>query len=455
MLEAVEGRLTPSRTRGVAVSVAGQALGGGAANAVEASPYRVGGGMDDEAAPTAGARSLTVAELLSGSSFALTGGTAEGGFGAVWGRGAVSRFDAREGELFLDGEVTSAMLGADYTLAGGTVGLMLAHSRGEGGYRGEGAGEVSSTLTGLYPYGRYQAGERVTLWGVAGYGAGTLTLTPAGQGPLKADMYVVMGAVGMRGVLLRAPDEGGLEVSAKPDALVVRTSSEEVAGLAGATADVLRLRMGLEATWRGLGTGGGATFVPTVEIGVRSDSGDAETGVGVDVGGGVAWSDPGSGLSGELRARGLLTHEAGGLGEFGIAGSLAFDPRPDSERGFSLTVSQTIGASASGGMDALLGRATLEGLAANDGGADLDNGLLELRMGYGFGVFGDRFTATPQAGFGLSDEHREYRLGWWLGLARSGPVSMELGLEATRREVANDGGESPEHGVMLSGALRW
>ena len=55
-----------------------------------------------------------------------------------------------------------------------TLGVPVAHSRGTGEYRSPGsAGEVSSTLAGLYPYGRYALGERV-----AGYGGGTLTLTP-------------------------------------------------------------------------------------------------------------------------------------------------------------------------------------------------------------------------------------------------------------------------------------
>ena len=74
-----------------------------------------------------------------------------------------------------------------------------------------------------------------------------------------------------------------------------------------------------------LGLGGGR-LVPSFEIGVRHDGGDAETGYGADIGAGLAWSDPSSGVEAEVQARGLLTHEAGGLRERGIAGSLAWDP---------------------------------------------------------------------------------------------------------------------------------
>ena len=467
VLDAVEGRFSAQRSAGTGVSFAGVALGGASAEEREALEEReaekrlaalsdwLKGETDADETGTAQERTLTGRDFLTGSSFALTGGTAQGGFASVWGRGAVSRFDGREGELTLEGEVASAMLGADFTRERDTVGVMVTHSRGEGSYRGEGEGEVSSTLTGLYPYGRYEVNERVALWGVAGYGEGELTLTPAGQGPLEAGMDLAMGAVGVRGVAVQAPAEGGLELSITSDAMAVRTSSEKVAGLVAATADVTRLRLGLEGTWRGLGTDGGATLVPTLEVGVRHDGGDAETGFGLDVGGGISWSDPRSGLSVELRGRGLLTHEAGGFRDRGIAGSLGFDPRPDSERGFALTLSQTMGASASGGMDALLGRGTLEGLAANDDGNALENRRLELKMGYGFGVFGDRFTATPEAGLGLSNGQREMSLGWRLGLEVSGPVSMELGLTGTRREAANDDGAEPVHALMLRGAVRW
>ena len=59
-------------------------------------------------------RALTGRDFLTGTSFALTGGLAEaGGYAALWGRGAISRFDGREGDLTLDGEVATGLMGAD------------------------------------------------------------------------------------------------------------------------------------------------------------------------------------------------------------------------------------------------------------------------------------------------------------------------------------------------------
>ena len=111
------------------------------------------------------------------------------------------------------------------------------------------------------------------------------------------------------------------------------------------------------------------------------------------------------------------------------------------------------------GADALLGRQTLADLAANDNG--FERRRLELNLGYGFPAFGDRFTAMPELGLGLSNDVREHSLGWKLGLVRRGPASLEAGLEATRREPANDSGagsgaaSEPVHGVQARLALRW
>ena len=456
VLEAVEERIRAAPQAGVQVTVAGQRIG--AAQAPSEEEAREAEARENRT----GSRSVAPRELLTGASFALTTGAdgIGGGLVSLWGRGALTRFDGREDELSLSGEVTGVLLGSDLTRERWTAGLMLSHARGEGSYRGADSGKVSSTVTGFYPYGRYAVTDRVTVWGSAGYGAGTLTLTPEDGEPLKTDMDLMMAAAGLRGTVVEAPPEGGPELAVKTDALAVRTSSEATGGgaggnLAAAEADVTRLRLGLEGTWRGLEIGTG-TLVPRLELGVRHDGGDAETGFGLDLGGGLAWSDPGTGIGAEVSGRGLLTHESAGFRQRGIAGRLGWDPTPGSDRGPSLTLSQTMGLSARGGADALLGRTTLAGLAANDNGDELERRRLEVKLGYGFGTFGNRFTATPEIGFGMSEGHRDYSLAWRLVRdRRRGDIgSLEFSLEATRRESANDDAE-PEHGVGFQLGARW
>ena len=464
VMGAVENRLEAARRPGVEVSLAGERIGGvappGGSEAREAETRLealsgwLRGEDDEEDGAGFRSRAVTERDLLVGSSFALTAGTQQGGFGALWGRAAVSRFDGREGDLSLDGEVTSAMVGADWTRERATVGLLVSHSWGEGGYRSpRSRGEVESTLTGVYPYGRYRVSERLSLWGTLGYGSGELMLKPEAEPRIDADMDLTMAGAGLRGELLSPAEGGGAELALVSDGFIVRTSSEAVPGaMAAAKAEVTRLRLGLEGSLE-LGLGGGR-LVPSFEIGVRHDGGDAETGYGADIGAGLAWSDPSSGVEAEVQARGLLTHEAGGLRERGIAGSLAWDPDPASERGFAFRLRQTVGGSATGGMNAFLSRRTLEGLAANDGGGDLQRRRLEATLGYGFPLFGDRFTGTLEVGVGLSNADRDYRVGWRLALARSDRVKFDVSLNATRREPANDDRE-PDNEIGLRVTARW
>ena len=474
VLDAVEGRLEAPRAAGVEASLAGQRLGGagpsqealdGAMERRESEERMAaiadwvrGETSEEEGAQGFGTRAVSGRELLLGSSFALTGGSAETGFGALWGRASVSGFDGRDGDLTVDGEVTSAMLGADWTRGRATAGLTVAHSRGEGSYRSPGGdGGAESTLTGVYPYGRYALSERVSVWGVAGLGRGSLTLKPGNGSRIETDMGLAMGALGLRGVLIEAPEEGGVELSVKTDAMGVRTTSEAARGadggnMAGAEADVTRLRLGLQATWHGVAAGGGV-LTPSVELGVRRDGGDAETGYGADIGAGLSWSDPERGISADFRARGLLAHEADGFSEHGFSGTVSWDPEPSSALGPSLTLTQTVGATSSGGAEALLGRRHLEGLAPDDDGAGLGQWRLEARLGYGFALFGGRFTGTPEIGLGLSDAHHDYSLGWRLAEARPAGLAFGLDVEGGRRERASGDGR-PEHRLGLGLAWR-
>ena len=469
-IDAVEARFDAARAPGLSGTIGGQSISGSSGAADEAGEDR-GAGTDgrqglealsewfgnedgDEDELGSGTRALSGQEMLTGTSFGFTGGTAETGFASFWGRGAVTSFDGRDGDLSLDGEVSSAMLGADWTRDRVLAGLMLSHSRGKGGYRdGSGSGTVEAALTSLFPYGRYALSERVSVWGMAGYGEGTLTVTPEGQAPLRPGLDFLMGALGVRGVLVDGGAEGPT-LAAKSDAMAVRTSTDAVSGSVGnleaAQADVTRLRLALEGS-RPFGLGGDTVLTPSVELGVRHDGGDAETGFGADIGAGLVLSDPARGLSAELRARGLLTHEAEGMRERSLSGTLSFDPAPDSERGLSLSIVQSVGAQASGGADALFERTTLAGLGAEEDDA-LSARRLDARIGYGLGVLDDRYTATPELGLGLSDRDRELRLGWRLTERVSTGLAFELGLEGTRREFA-DGAAGPEHGVGIG--LGW
>ena len=327
VLDAVEARLTAPREAGARATLAGQALpswdgandraktaanpgsGSGAGDDADASERALRGDARDRDAMAsirdwmahAGAngdwhtpgegpedrgqsRALTGRDLVTGTSFALTGGSAEaGGYAALWGRGAITRFDGRAGDLSLDGEVTTALMGADWAAAPGsgsgagrwTAGLAMGHARGTGGYREGGActgencaGEVEATLTGLWPYAGVTLTDRLSAWAAAGYGAGELRLTPGGGSPFTTDLAMTMGAAGLRSQVLTPPPEGGLALAVKGDARFTRTASKAARDakggkLAAATADVWLVRSGIEGSRRFALGGDGAGMVLT------------------------------------------------------------------------------------------------------------------------------------------------------------------------------------------------
>ena len=59
-----------------------------------------------------------------------------------------------------------------------------------------------------------------------------------------------------------------------------------------------------------------------------------------------------------------------------------------------------------------------------------------------------------RSGFGLSEAGRDYSLGWRLTRAVSDAGSLELSVEARRRESANDD-DPPEHGIGFAATARW
>ncbi len=85
-----------------------------------------------------GSRSVSGREALAGTSLLLGTETAGGGFGALWGRGALASFRGDDGGLALEGDVRTLTLGADYAAGRWVAGVALSHSRGEGTWSEEG-----------------------------------------------------------------------------------------------------------------------------------------------------------------------------------------------------------------------------------------------------------------------------------------------------------------------------
>lgn len=298
---------------------------------------------------------------------------------------------------------------------------------------------------GLYPWVGFEVTDRLTVWGVGGGGRGSMLLTPGAGPALAADLAMAMTAAGARGELVAGD---AFYLAFKADALWVGTSTAGTVSGAGrlgsAAAAVTRYRAALE---------GGRSYElsrlslrPTVEVGVRQDGGDAEVGAGLDVGGGLLVVDA-SGLSVDLRVLTLVVHQAAGFREHGVSVSLGWDPRSGSRLGWTARVAPSWGGETMSGAQALWGYDAMGSVMPGAGAA---GDRLDAEVGYGLPL-GSRFVGTPRLGLGTSGYGRDLRLGYGVGILESGALSLDVGVDAVRRQ--HEGGD--DTGVAARAAVPW
>ena len=466
-LEGIADRLTAPRTPGMEGAFAGRALsfalagdgqavpgptgsaqGSGDADGLGFTPRGFGDDADHFGESYEAPQTTTMRQALLGSHFTLTGAPDDaGGSAAFWGRAAEGRFEGREDTLSLEGTVTTALLGADYARDDWLFGLALTQSASEGSHAGGArAGDLDASLSAVLPYASVHVTPRLKLWGAAGLGAGEVTLKTQ-EAHYRADTEWTMAAAGLRSTLLTPPPEGaGPALALTADALWTRTASERARDLAASDSDVTRLRLGLEGRYS-LALDGTGQLTPRLEAGMRHDGGDAETGLGLELGGGLAWSAPTLGLTLDVSGRTLIAHDDDDLKDRGLAAAFTFDPRPESARGPSLTLRQDVGDRAEGGLDALFAP---DPLADRTGSAATARWTLE--GAWGFSALGGRFTASPHLELGLAPDTRETTLGWRLTPAAPAAPDLTFDVKAIRRE---DDLEAPAHTVGVEATVRW
>ena len=494
-LDGVAARMAAPRAPGLDATLAGHAVGRGGADEAQMTPTERRAARAEREAERAMAeiaRAIvadtdpadpfgdSVAGLearesvdrdgaLAGTAFTLT--TAADGAGgslAFWGRAAVSGFDGREGSFALDGRAVTLMLGADRAQGRWLAGLALLSSSGEGAYRDtdprphdadravsqacasleaaplcrdavrEGDGTTEATLTAVVPYAAVQASDAMRLWAALGRGTGEVTLTTGMGESLGADIDWTMAAAGLRGEI--AP-HGPLSLAVTSDALWTRTGSERTDGLAASESDTTRLRLGIEAGWT-VALDGGGSLSPRLELGLRHDGGDAETGLGVEAGGGVAWRDPGSGLSLGIDARRLLAHESDGLGGWGMSVDLEWDPRPDTKRGWSARLSRSHGGASTGGVAALLDPSAFPETEGDDG-----DGAWRAEAAHGRGLANGMVGGPYARASGTLGAKGELRTGYRIGPDADHAEDATLDLWAQPR--------TGEGGGAVGAGLEW
>ena len=383
--------------------------------------------------PDFGFRLPGAEEALMGTSFYVERGAQQdvgGGTWAAWGDVAATRFEGDAGGLALNGDVVTGTAGLDRQWRAVLVGLALSRSSGEGGY-GTGAGTIASTLTSVHPYVQVRLGERAQVWGAAGWGRGGLEITPESGAALEADLRNSMAAAGARAVLMGA---GGLEIALRSDFLWTETSSDGTAALAEAVGTASRGRLMLEGAGQIQGLGG--VVRPKVEGGVRYDRGDAETGRGFEVGGGLDWAR--GSLTLQVNGRMLVAHADESYEEWGYSGSLVYEPGADG-LGLQMRVGSSAGAAASG-IRNLWALENASGLVR--GGAVPFAQRFDAEVGYGIG------RGTLWYPYFVADDSGQTRYGLKLSSGRT----IGVGLEFGRRKSVDLG---PEDAMLLRGELRF
>ena len=204
--------------------------------------------------------------------------------------------------------------------------------------------------------------------------------------------------------------------------------------------DVTRVRLSMEAK-RKHELAGGGVFSPSLEVGVRYDGGDGQTGGGMEVGVGLHYSNPAKRVTVEGRVRTLLDND-GEYEKWGISGQVKLLPGADGQ-GFSFGLSPGYGESGSD-LQALWDHGVSDA-AGGDATADY-RAYLDAKIGYGVSLWGLEAVLTPYGEMTLGSQD-SYRVGM---KCKSG-TRYEVTLLGERRE----GDDADEHTILLKGEIRF
>ena len=126
-----------------------------------------------------------------------------------------------------------------------------------------------------------------------------------------------MAAAGVRGTLLKPASPSDLEIGIRSDVTWSETRSEAATSvscgnLEAARVGTIRTRLAVDGarTWE---LNPGRTLTPSLELGLRHDEGDAETGLGLEAGARLRYLDAATGVALEAGVRRLLVHEDDGV----------------------------------------------------------------------------------------------------------------------------------------------
>ena len=387
-----------------------------------------------------------LSQVMNGSSFAVPFGFGRGcivcpGSPAFWGRGDYGKLSSDDGSLDWDGNLTRAQIGLDARPGAEMLtGLALSWAQGSFDYTAPllGAERVDGTYTtrmlSLHPYVGFSPG-RLGVWLTAGLGRGDLDIDDQ-QGTIgqqSSDTSLRTASVGASGDLL---DSGPTRLRIKGAATVAQVDVKGEGRIAEQTVNANRLRLALKGSYAyEMGMDGQMT--PQLEVALRQDGGDGETGAGVEVGGGLRFE--GSGFTLEAMARSLVA-PPGDYREWGAHLLIQRASNTDG-RGLSMRLMPTYGTQANS--LTLWERSVAE---LTERGNVNTQGQLRAEVDYGLVAPGGRGLYTVYSGMTQAPERMQLRLGTRFEV----DSSMSVSLESTRwQRMAG----AADHGLLLRGRL--
>ncbi len=356
----------------------------------------------------------------------------------LWGGGGYRNFNGSGGSVDFDGDLFSAHMGLDAQPRDDLlVGLAVSWSQSDLDYRGglDLSGGHKLDLTSVHPYVNWEAlAGQLDLWATVGYGWGDLEITDDGQGRVASDVETRTVSAGGD---YQLPRVGSTTFRLKGSALLTELEVEGNDGIEALDVEASLFRMAWEGAHKHM-LSDGAYVEPSLEVGVRYDGGDGETGFGAELGAGFRYTDPIVGLTLEGRARTLVGRD--NYEEWGVSGLILLEQSRNG-RGLSFSLSPGYGSADSGTQK--LWQQRLRDETSRDYGARMD-----VRLGYGLTAPGRRGLLTPWSEMTLGGSSRSYRLGmrWEID------ALFDLNLTGERRESNSS---TADHAIMLKGDIRF
>ena len=396
------------------------------------------------------ADSRDIKEMLAGSDFVLplnaTGGAGASSM-AFWGSGEFRDFSGDSDDLEWDGDLTGFQLGLDARLKNNLlVGVAVSSLSTAMDYEDDrattvdghlGQGDYELDMTSAHPYIGWRADE-LDFWATVGYGTGDLEISEQGEMTRSGDVNLLTVGGGGSGMLWQ---DDITKMRLKGEVSQTTLEVEDGTDFAEQEVDATSIRVAVEAT-RSRKLDGGGLLEPSLEVAVRYDGGDGETGGGAEVGGALRYRNPATGLTADGRIRALIG-QGGSYEEWGISGTIRVAPGTDGQ-GLSFSLSPGYGDSGSG-----IQELWRHGLTADETTTDDYAMKLDARVGYGYGFTLNEhhgiLTPYSELTYGSTDSYR-------MGLNWAAGTRFDLTLLGERREPSTD---PAEHAVLLKGEVRF